>query len=130
MKKMLPLLLLLIAVGLAYFVMKKKKTSTVYAPTVAGEGLNLNDTDSIIDNTSLSADLNSRAKKWAKNIMKWAAKEDKWSATQLRKQAAENGYTYSQQVVLSAFYQMFASESVITRAQYDALHDELDALSN
>lgn len=121
--------MLLAAVAAYNFFIKKK--DIVYSP-VSGDSssdLDLNDTDSIIDNTSLSAALNSRAKKWAKNIQKWAAKEDKWSATQLRAQAAENGYTYSQQVVLTAFYQMFASESVITRAQYDALHDELDALS-
>lgn len=134
MKKMLPLLIgLLLAGAAAYYFMKKKNVSLPVS--TGGEGgnssklLDLSDTDSIIDSLSLSGNLKSNAKGWVKEINRAvAAGSNGWSRSRLQDKAKENDITYSQQQVLSALWQMYATSGVITKDQYKTLQGELESL--
>lgn len=134
MKKMLPLLIgLLLAGAAAYYFMKKKNVSLPVS--TGGEGgnsskfLDLNDTDSIIDSLSLSGSLNSNAKGWVKEINRAiAAGSNGWSRSSQQDKAKENDITYSQQIVLSALWQMYATSGVITKDQFKTLQGELESL--
>lgn len=134
MKKMLPLLIgLLLAGAAAYYFMKKKNVSLPVS--TGGEGgnsskfLDLNDTDSIIDSLSLSGSLNSNAKGWVKEINKAiAAGSNGWSRSSQQDKAKENDITYSQQIVLSALWQMYATSGVINNEQYKTHESELKSL--
>lgn len=134
MKKMLPLLIGLLLAGAAAYYFMKKKNESLPVPT-GGEGgnsskfLDLNDTDSIIDSLSLSGSLNSNAKGWVKEINRAiAAGSNGWSKSSQQDKAKENDITYSQQIVLSALWQMYATSGVITKDQYKTLEGELESL--
>lgn len=133
MKKMLPLLIGLLLVGAAaYYFLKKKNVSLPATIDDLGGStskklLDLNDTDSIIDSLSLPGNLNSKAKGWVKTINK-AASAGEWDKSRLQTSAKDNGITYSQQIVLSSLWQMYATSGLITQSQYKSLEGELLSL--
>lgn len=133
MKKMLPLLIGLLLAGAAAYYFLKNKNVSVPVPTNGDGGtsskklLDLNDTDSIVDSLSLSGNLNTKAKGWVKTINK-AVSEGKWDKAKLQTSAKDNDITYSQQIVLSSLWQMYATSGLITQSQYKSLEGELLSL--
>lgn len=134
MKRMLPLLIgLLLAAAAAYYFLKKKDVALPsiddLSDTSSKKLLDLNDTDSIIDSLSLAGSLNSKAKDWVKHINKAVASgTNGWSRNSLQNKAKENDITYSQQVVLSALWQMYATSGSITKDQFKSFEGELESL--
>ncbi len=133
MKKMLPyIVVLLVVVAAAFFFFKKKNDSQIppdgNSDNNSSRFLDLDNTDSIIDSLSLSKDLKSKAKSWAKNIKSWVKIGDKWKSSTIQQSAESRGWTYSQALVLSALWQMYATDNIITREQYEAYEMEIDAL--
>lgn len=134
MKKMLPLLMVLLLAGAAAYYFMKKKNVSLPVATGGEDGksskfLDLNDTDSIIDSLSLSSSLNSKAKGWVKTINKAVGSNTGgWSRSILQDSAEERDITYSQQIVLSSLWQMYATSGYITKDQYKTLEGELLSL--
>lgn len=131
MKKMIPLFIgLLIVAGAAFFFFKKKNNSTAPPSTIDEDAnakfLDINSTDSIVDNLSLSSDLKKKAKSWVKEISKKAnSKSGGWDRTKLESSAKEKDITYAQQLVTSALWQMYESAKVLSRDQFNIYYNEL-----
>lgn len=134
MKKMLPILIGLLIVGVAaYYFLIKKKDETLPATTPTDDGSSgtpdLHDTDSIIDSLSLSSDLNKQAKNWVRSITNAIKKgTGGWDQKKVETQASDNGITYAQQVVLSALWQMYVTAKIISVDQYRIYQDEMYSL--
>ncbi|MBR4155551.1 MAG: LPXTG cell wall anchor domain-containing protein [Bacteroidales bacterium] len=127
-------IVLLIVAGAAFFFFKKKNSGTSTASDAgsadsnSSKFLDLNDTDSIVSNLSVSD--KTALKKWIKNIKSWVKNNDKWKSSTIQQSAESREWTYSQALVLSALWQMYATDKVITRAQYDQYESELNSLKN
>lgn len=133
MKKMLPIIILVLVlvgggVG-AYFLIRKKNEDGVGEadPLSPASALDKSDTDSIIDNLSLSSSLKTKAKKWVKEI-KNAVKNGKWNESTLKTNAQNRGITYQQQLVLSALWQMYATSGILTQSDYKKYEEEVESL--
>lgn len=140
MKKALPLIILILVlagggVG-AYFYFKKKKSVTdpVPASGVIEENyddidIDINDTDDIIEATSMTSAQKTKAKNWVKNIVKNAeAGTSGWSESKLNASANSAGITYEQQLVVSALWQMYSTQSYITQADCNKFTKEVKGL--
>lgn len=133
MKKMIPLFIgLLIVAGAAFFFFKKKNNSTASPSTIDEDAtgnakfLDINSTDSIVDNLSLSSDLKKKAKSWVKEISNKAnSKSGGWDRTKLESSAKEKNITYAQQLVTSALWQMYETAKVLSRDQFNTYYNEL-----
>lgn len=138
MKKALPLIILVLVlagggVG-AYFYFKKKKSVTdpVPASGVIEENyddIDINDTDDIIEATSMTSAQKTKAKNWVKNIVKNAeAGTSGWSESKLNASANSAGITYEQQLVVSALWQMYSTQSYITQSDCSKFTNEVKNL--
>ena len=133
MKKMIPLFIgLLIVACAAFFFFKKKNNSTASPPTIDEDAtgnakfLDINSTDSIVDNLSLSSDLKKKAKSWVKEITNKAnSNSGGWSREKLEQSAKEKGITYAQQIVTSALWQMYETSKVLSKDQFSTYYNEL-----
>lgn len=111
---LIKILLVLSIVGLAYYLWKKgvfaKEGSYVETHTPTGGDLS---TDAIIEGTSMTDFEKKKAKEWVNEIQN-ALKHGRngWSIAAIEKSAAEKGISYNQQLVLSATYQMYATEKL------------------
>ena len=137
MKKMIPLLIGLLLLGAAAYYFLSKKGTGGGSPTIPSEGggsggsklLDLNDTNSIIDNLSMTSSLKTKTKSWVKHInSQVASSSGGWSKTKLQDSANDRGITYSQQLVLSALWQMYQTAKVIDSAQFKIYEAELEEL--
>ena len=109
----------------AFFLSKKKDSAATEAPE-NDNVIDLNSTDSIIDNLSLSSDLKKKAKGWVKEINKCVSKgTNKWDRKELENSAKDKGITYAQQLVTSALWQMYETAKVLTRDQFNTYYNEL-----
>lgn len=134
MKKMIPILIGIVIVAAAAFFFLKKKSNTQAATSTIDEGestsnakfLDINSTDSIVDNLSLSSDLKKKAKGWVKEISNKANnKSGGWDREKLENSAKDKGITYAQQLVTSALWQMYETAKVLSRDQFNTYYNEL-----
>ena len=131
MKKMIPILIGIVIVAAAAFFFLKKKSNTTAATIDEGDTsnakfLDINSTDSIVDNLSLSSDLKKKAKGWVKEISTKAnSKSGGWDREKLENSAKDKGITYAQQLVTSALWQMYETAKVLTRDQFNTYYNEL-----
>ena len=135
MKKMIPLLIGLLLAGVAAYFFLRKKDAAVQTTSSdlnlnSSKLLDLNSTDSVIDNLSLTSDLNKKAKNWVKTIKNAISSgSNGWSKNSQQKKARDNGFTYSQQLVMSALWQMYETSSYITLDDYYKYESELESLN-
>lgn len=145
MKKMLPIIILILVlagggVG-AYFYFKKKKSDdsgaaadlSAAADTSAGMiedyDVDVNNTDDIIEATSMSSAQKTKAKNWVKQINTAAAAgTNGWSKSKLLASAQSTGVTYEQYVVLSALWQMYQTQGYLTKSQCESFSNEVKSL--
>lgn len=131
MKKMIPILIGIVIVAAAAFFFLKKKSNTTAATIDEGDTsnakfLDINSTDSIVDNLSLSSDLKKKAKGWVKEISTKAnSKSGGWDREKLENSAKDKGITYAQQLVTSALWQMYETAKVLSRDQFNTYYNEL-----
>lgn len=92
--------------------------------TSNSSGINLNDTNSIINATSMSETKRKACKSMVRYIESQIAKGE-WSKANVNKQADDNGITYEQQMVLNSIYQMWATTSSLTQKQYETYREEI-----
>lgn len=142
MKKMLPIIILILVlagggVG-AYFYFKKKKSDGSAVPSEAADpsaaviedyDVDVNNTDDIIEATSMTSAQKTKAKNWVKQINKEAAAgTNGWSKSTLLSRAQSTGVTYEQYVVLSALWQMYQTQGYITKSQCESFSNEVKDL--
>lgn len=142
MKKMLPIIILILVlagggVG-AYFYFKKKKSDGSAVPSEAANpsaaviedyDVDVNNTDDIIEATSMTSAQKTKAKNWVKQINKEAAAgTNGWSKSTLLSRAQSTGVTYEQYVVLSALWQMYQTQGYITKSQCESFSNEVKNL--
>lgn len=140
MKKMLPIIILILVlagggVG-AYFYFKKKKSDdsvAAAADTSAGMiedyDVDVNNTDDIIEATSMTSAQKTKAKNWVKQINTAAsAGTNGWSKSKLLASAQSTGVTYEQYVVLSALWQMYQTQGYLTKSQCESFSNEVKSL--
>lgn len=142
MKKMLPIIILILVlagggVG-AYFYFKKKKSDGSAVPSEAADpsaaviedyDVDVNNTDDIIEATSMTSAQKTKAKNWVKQINKEAAAgTNGWSKSTLLSRAQSTGVTYEQYVVLSALWQMYQTQGYITKSQCESFSNEVKNL--
>lgn len=140
MKKMLPIIILILVlagggVG-AYFYFKKKKSDdsgAAAADTSAGMiedyDVDVNNTDDIIEATSMTSAQKTKAKNWVKQINTAAAAgTNGWSKSKLLASAQSTGVTYEQYVVLSALWQMYQTQGYLTKSQCESFSNEVKSL--
>ena len=131
MKKVIPILIGIVIVAAAAFFFLKKKSNTTAATIDEGDTsnakfLDINSTDSIVDNLSLSSDLKKKAKGWVKEISTKAnSKSGGWDREKLENSAKDKGITYAQQLVTSALWQMYETAKVLSRDQFNTYYNEL-----
>ena len=144
MKKWLPLIIVLLVAGGgigAYFLLKKKSSdasdtsgASPASPTFASEDeeeddIDINDTDDIIEATSMTSAQKTKAKNWVKNISKNAeAGTSGWSESKLSASAQSAGITYAQQLVVSSLWQMYSTQGYITQADCKKFTTEVKSL--
>lgn len=92
--------------------------------TSNSSGINLNDTNSIINATSMSETKRKACKSMVRHIESRIAKGE-WSKANVNEQADDNGVTYEQQMVLNSIYQMWATASSLTQKQYETYREEI-----
>ena len=128
---MIPILIGIVIVAAAAFFFLKKKSNTTAATIDEGDTsnakfLDINSTDSIVDNLSLSSDLKKKAKGWVKEISTKAnSKSGGWDREKLENSAKDKGITYAQQLVTSALWQMYETAKVLSRDQFNTYYNEL-----
>ena len=128
---MIPILIGIVIVAAAAFFFLKKKSNTTAATIDEGDTsnakfLDINSTDSIVDNLSLSSDLKKKAKGWVKEISTKAnSKSGGWDREKLENSAKDKGITYAQQLVTSALWQMYETAKVLNRDQFNTYYNEL-----
>ena len=130
MKKMILILIGIVIVAAAFFFLKKKSNTTAATidegDTSNAKFLDINSTDSIVDNLSLSSDLKKKAKGWVKEISTKAnSKSGGWDREKLENSAKDKGITYAQQLVTSALWQMYETAKVLSRDQFNTYYNEL-----
>lgn len=145
MKKWLPLIIVLLVAGGgigAYFLLKKKSSdasdTSGASPAFASEyeeedeeedDIDINDTDDIIEATSMTSAQKTKAKNWVKNISKNAeAGTSGWSESKLSASAQSAGITYAQQLVVSSLWQMYSTQGYITQADCKKFTTEVKSL--
>lgn len=142
---MLPLIILILVlagggVG-AYFLLKKKKDSenATDSTAVAADyeeadyeeesDIDLDDTNDIIEATSMTSAQKTKAKNWSKTIIKNAeAGTSGWSESKLNASAQNSGVTFAQQVVLSSLWQMYSTQGYITQSDCNKFANEVKNL--
>lgn len=142
MKKMLPIIILILVLAgggvSAYFYFKKKKSDGSAVPSEAADpsaaviedyDVDVNNTDDIIEATSMTSAQKTKAKNWVKQINKEAAAgTNGWSKSTLLSRAQSTGVTYEQYVVLSALWQMYQTQGYITKSQCESFSNEVKNL--